>query len=96
MQLPELPEGRARHCVLFYIGSFERCQKGARVILLGPSTPISPILYEYGVHMLSGTVAVDPQAVFLGTGQGASLQQLRDAGIVRLITVERNQANGNC
>lgn len=35
----------------------------ARVIMLGPSTPLTPILLEYGIHAVCGTVVDDPELV---------------------------------
>ncbi len=65
-------------------------RKGARVMLLGPSTPFSPVLFDLGVDILSGTVVTDPQTVLLGIGQGATVKQLRRSGCVRLVTMEKN------
>lgn len=61
----------------------------AQVVMVGPSTPLSPALYDHGIDVLSGTIVADPQAVFMGVGQGISLHQLRQAGIVRLVTMTK-------
>jgi uncharacterized protein (DUF4213/DUF364 family) len=62
------------------------CSPEATVMLLGPSTPLSPMLYEYGIHFLSGSIveAIDP--VLKMISQGAHFRQVHRAG-VRLITV---------
>jgi uncharacterized protein (DUF4213/DUF364 family) len=60
---------------------------GAKVLLLGPSTPLSPILFDYGISVLSGSVVEDPETVLRLIGQGASFRQIRSQG-VRLVTVE--------
>lgn len=59
---------------------------GTRVLLLGPSTPLHPLLFEYGVEMLSGSVvtAVDPVLHLIR--QGAVFRQVRKGG-VRLVTM---------
>jgi hypothetical protein len=49
---------------------------GAFVLLLGPSTPLSPILFDYGVDAISGTVVVDIPAVLAAVGQGANFRQI--------------------
>jgi len=61
------------------------CRSDAYVLLLGPSTPLSPILAEYGVNLLAGSIVEDIPAVLAALGQGASFRQIHRAG-VRLIT----------
>jgi uncharacterized protein len=39
------------------------CRPEATVMVLGPSTPLSALLYDYGVDILSGTRVVDEAAV---------------------------------
>ncbi len=72
-------------------GLISLCRPTATVVMLGPSTPLSPILYDFGIGIVSGTIANDPQATLLGVGQGISLQQLRQTGCVRLVTMERER-----
>jgi uncharacterized protein (DUF4213/DUF364 family) len=55
------------------------------VLLLGPSTPLSPVLFEYGVSALSGTLVVDIPAIVVGVSQGATFRQLTGR---RLVTME--------
>jgi len=58
----------------------------AVVLVLGPSTPLSPILFDHGVHILSGTVVEDVEAVLRAVSQGANFLQIRRQG-VRLVTM---------
>ena len=67
---------------------------GAKVLLLGPSTPLSPILFDYGISVLSGSVVENPEAVLHLVSQGASFNQIRSQG-VRLVTVEAPGENRN-
>lgn len=60
----------------------------ARVLVLGPSTPLSPILFEYGVDILSGAIVENVEAVLRGVSEGASFRQLHRLG-VRLVTLAR-------
>jgi uncharacterized protein (DUF4213/DUF364 family) len=60
----------------------------ALVLLLGPTTPLSPILFDYGVHILSGSIVEDLEAVLDTVGQGASFRQVHRAG-VRLVTMQK-------
>ncbi len=65
----------------------------ATVMLLGPSTPLSPVMYDLGVDMLSGSVvSTEPaklQPVLAAVCQGAAFRQMQPFG-VRLVTMERN------
>ncbi|MDQ7842575.1 MAG: DUF364 domain-containing protein [Armatimonadota bacterium] len=60
----------------------------ALVVMLGPSTPLSPVLFRHGVHVISGAVVAEIDAVFRAVGQGANFRQLRRLG-VRLVTMRR-------
>jgi uncharacterized protein (DUF4213/DUF364 family) len=72
-------------------GLMSLCRPETRVLLLGPSTPLSPVLFRHGVHVLSGTIVEIPEKVFPAVGQGANFQQIRKAGGVRLVTLTREE-----
>jgi uncharacterized protein (DUF4213/DUF364 family) len=59
-----------------------------RVLVVGPSTPLSPVLFDVGVHFLSGAIVENIEAVMRGVSQGATFRQLHRLG-VRLVTLER-------
>ncbi len=52
------------------------CRPGAMVMILGPSTPLSPVLFRHGATVLAGSLVVDPAAVLRCLGQGATFQQI--------------------
>ncbi len=62
------------------------CRPEALVLVLGPSTPLSPIMFDHGVHILSGAVVEDIEAVLRAVSQGANFRQVRRQG-VRLVTM---------
>jgi hypothetical protein len=68
-------------------GLMALCRPEALVLVLGPSTPLSPILFEHGVHILSGSVVEDVPAVLRAVSQGANFRQLHRCG-VRLVTMQ--------
>lgn len=61
-------------------------KKEAYVLLLGPSTPLTPLWADYGVDLLAGSSVEDISAVLAAVGQGANFRQVHQAG-VRLITM---------
>ena len=66
------------------------CRPQTLVLVLGPSTPLSPVLFNYGVHLLSGSVVENIEAVLQAVSQGANFRQVHRQG-VRLVTMERNE-----
>jgi uncharacterized protein (DUF4213/DUF364 family) len=66
-------------------GLLSFCKPHSTVMVLGPSTPLSPVLFDHGVTILSGTRVVDEDAVLRTVSQGASFRQVEG---VRLLTFE--------
>lgn len=60
----------------------------SKVIILGPSTPLSPVLFNYGVDILSGAVVVAIEPVLRTVSQGGDFRQVHRAG-VRLVNMQR-------
>jgi uncharacterized protein (DUF4213/DUF364 family) len=68
-------------------GLLALCQPGALALVLGPSTPLSPVLFDCGIHILSGAVVEDSEAVLRAVSQGANFRQVHRQG-VRLVTIQ--------
>jgi uncharacterized protein (DUF4213/DUF364 family) len=64
------------------------CSTKALIILLGPSTPLSPVLFDHGIDILCGSVVTTIEPVFKIIGQGGNFRQVRRAG-VRTVTMVR-------
>jgi uncharacterized protein (DUF4213/DUF364 family) len=71
-------------------GLLALCRRDAVVLVLGPSTPLSPLLFEYGVHLLSGSIVEDVEAVLQAVSQGANFRQVHQYG-VRLVTMKNRE-----
>lgn len=64
------------------------CSTQATIILLGPSTPLNPVLFDHGVDILCGSVVEAIHPVLKTVGQGGNFRQVRRAG-VRTVTMAR-------
>ena len=66
------------------------CRDDALVIMLGPSTPLSPVLFGAGVDILSGTVVENTVRVTRSIAQGATFRQIKRMGGLRLVTMAQD------
>lgn len=64
----------------------EQCRPDAFVLVLGPTSPLSPVLFDHGVDLIAGTRVEDPELAMTVAGQGAIFRQMRG---VRLVTMSR-------
>ncbi|MFA5331203.1 MAG: DUF364 domain-containing protein [Methanoregula sp.] len=62
------------------------CKPDAQVLILGPSTPLSPVLFDHGATIIAGSRVIDETTVLSAVGQGATFQQVRG---VRLLSFTR-------
>jgi uncharacterized protein (DUF4213/DUF364 family) len=66
----------------------ELCPPEALVVVLGPSTPMSPVLFEYGIDIIAGSQIIDIEGVLSAVCQGGNFGQVHSAG-VKLIAQKR-------
>lgn len=59
------------------------CKKESWVMMVGGTTPLSPILFDYGVDMIAGSKVIDPQKAINCISQAATFRQIK--GIKHLI-----------
>jgi uncharacterized protein (DUF4213/DUF364 family) len=62
------------------------CPEGSFVMVLGPSAPLSPILFDYGVDVISGSIVEKVPTVIRVISQGGNFRQVHKAG-VRLVNM---------
>ena len=55
----------------------ELCDRKAFIIMLGDTVPLSPVLFDYGVHALSGTRVMDADLALKCVSQGATFRQIK-------------------
>jgi uncharacterized protein len=69
-------------------GLLSLCAPETFVILLGPSTPLTPLLFDHGVDILSGAVVTAIEPVLRIVSQGGNFRQVHRAGI-RLVNMSK-------
>ena len=67
-------------------GLLSLCRPDSTVMVLGSSTPLSPLFFDYGISFLSGSRVVDEEAAIRTIQQGASFPQVKG---VRLVTMTK-------
>jgi len=67
-------------------GLLALCRPDALVLILGPSTPLSPVLFDHGGTVIAGALVMDEGTVLDCIGQGATFQQVKG---VRLLAFTR-------
>ncbi len=65
------------------------CPPTSLKIVLGASTPLSPILFEHGIDVICGSVVIDPEGVLNLIREGATFRQMKEGG-VRLLTMMKD------
>jgi uncharacterized protein len=60
------------------------CRPQSKIMVLGPSTPLSPLLFQYGISFISGSRVIDEEEAITTIQQGAAFPQVKG---VRLMTM---------
>lgn len=64
------------------------CPTKSSVMILGPSTPLSPVLFRYGIHMISGAKVIDETSACKTVQQGAIFPQVKGVRLLTFTTLE--------
>jgi uncharacterized protein len=67
------------------------CNPKSVRMLLGPSTPLTPVLFDYGIDILSGTRVTDKQTALKYISEGANFIRLKKSGSVRFINMVKDR-----
>lgn len=62
----------------------ELCSPEAYVVALGPSTPLSPVLFDYGVDVIAGAQVVDIERTLRYISQGATFKQVKGVKLLSM------------
>ena len=60
-------------------------KSGCFTMMVGPSTPLSPILFDYGISMLAGIRVVDHDLLFTSVSQGAIFRQVKGVELISIL-----------
>ena len=66
------------------------CNPKTYIVVLGATTPLSPVLFDYGINAISGTKVTDPEIVLRCVSQGATFRQLKG---IQLLTMEKDYSS---
>lgn len=61
----------------------ELSQDAELVMVIGPTTPLSEVLFDFGVDIIAGSIVVEPETVLRYLSEGATFRQL--CGIRRVV-----------
>jgi uncharacterized protein (DUF4213/DUF364 family) len=62
------------------------CRSDAFVVILGPTTPLSPVLFDHGADVISGTRVIHPELALRSASEGATFRQIQG---IRLLSMAR-------
>lgn len=68
------------------------CPPNSIKMLLGPTTPMSNTLFDYGIDIISGTRVIDEEALIRLIMKGVNFRQIKASGAVELVTMVRDRA----
>jgi uncharacterized protein (DUF4213/DUF364 family) len=60
--------------------------KGAYVLLVGPTSPLSPILFDHGIDAICGSKVIDVEKVIRSISEGATFKEITG---VKLLTMAK-------
>jgi len=60
------------------------CDPNAYKIMIGPSTPMTDILFDFGFDLLAGTRILDPKTLICFVSQGATYKQVQGVEVITM------------
>jgi len=72
-------------------GILSLCHPRSVRMMLGPSTPMTPILFDYGIDILSGSRVTDKQTALKYISEGANFIRLKKTGAVRFVNMVKDR-----
>jgi uncharacterized protein (DUF4213/DUF364 family) len=69
----------------------ELCPAASMKILLGPTTPLSKVLFNYGIDIISGSLVTDTALVLENVRRGVSFSEMKKSGGIRFASLVRDR-----
>lgn len=66
-------------------GLLSLCKK-AYIVMIGPTTPLSPVLFDHGIDMICGTKVIDSERLIRFISEGATFKEVTG---VKLLTLTK-------
>ena len=58
--------------------------KGSFIVMVGPTSPLSPVLFDWGVDVVSGTKVVEPEKMLRSISEGAIFPQVQGVKLMNM------------
>jgi uncharacterized protein (DUF4213/DUF364 family) len=63
--------------------------RGSFIVLVGPTSPLSPLLFDWGIDVISGTIVDEPEAAIRSISEGAIFRQVKGVRLVNMVKERR-------
>ena len=67
--------------------------KSSFTIMVGPTSPLSPVLFDYGVDVIAGVKVVEPEKTIRCISEGAIFSQIRGVKLITMINPKHEIRN---
>ncbi len=71
------------------------CPEKSIKMLLGPTTPMTDVLFDFGIDIVCGSSVIDEQKALKYISEGANFRQLKKTGSVKLLTMTADRLIGS-
>ena len=70
-------------------GLLSCCKKDAFKVMLGPTTPMSHVMFDYGIDVISGVKVIDAEMVLRCISEGATFRQVQGVRLLSMAKTSR-------
>ena len=68
--------------------------KHSFVVMIGPTTPLSPVLFDYGLDVIAGVNVVEPEKTICSISEGATFRQVEGVKHITMARAYAEQSGG--